>query len=129
MRNLKAALVPFGAIHMAQGLFLIIKPDRIAELMEFVEPSGTLPDYVLYIMALLGIAFIAAGVWFIIAGLDPLQNINGVRLAILWAGLLLAIQLYTVARGYVTFGETWTEIALTAIFTVAFLFFYPYRRR
>ncbi len=129
MRNLKVALVLFGAIHMVQGLFLIIDPNGLAELMGFIEPAEELPQYVPYVMALLGSAFIAAGVWFIIAGLDPLQNINAVRLAILWAGLLLVIQLYTVAQGYVVFGETWTEIALTAIFTVAFLFFYPYRRR
>ncbi len=125
MRNLKVALVLFGAIHMVQGIVLIINPDRVAELYGF----GELATYVPYIMALLGSTFIAAGVWFIITGLDPLQNINGVRFAILWAGLLLVIQLYTVARGYVVFSQTWTEIALTAIFTVAFLFFYPYRKR
>ena len=125
MRNLTVALVLFGAIHMVQGLFLIIDPNGVAKLFGFEE----LATYVPYIMALLGSTFIAAGVWFIITGLDPLQNINGVRFAILWAGLLLVIQLYAVAQGYIVFRETWTEIALTAVFTVAFLFFYPYRRR
>ena len=125
MRNLKAALVLFVAIHIVQGLFLIIDPNGVAKLFGFEE----LATYVLYIMALLGSTFIAAGVWFIITGRDPLQNINGVRFAILWAGLLLAIQLYAVAQGYIVFRETWTEITLTAVFTVAFLFFYPYRRR
>jgi hypothetical protein len=125
MRNLKVALVLFGAIHMVQGLFLIIDPNGVAKLFGFEE----LAVYVPYIMALLGSTFIAAGVWFIITGLDPLQNINGVRFAILWAGLLLVIQLYAVAQDYIVFGETWTEIALTAVFTVAFLFFYPYRKR
>ncbi|MEE8194731.1 MAG: hypothetical protein V3T73_04450 [Dehalococcoidales bacterium] len=125
MRNLKVALVLFGAIHIVQGLFLIIDPNGVAKLFGFEK----LAVYVPYIMALLGSTFIAAGVWFIITGLDPLQNINGVRFAILWVGLLLVIQLYAVAQDYIVFRETWTEIALTAIFTVAFLFFYPYRRR
>ncbi len=131
MRNLKVALVLFGAIHMVQGLFLIIDPDGVAKLFGFEELLPFAPDLlaVPYLMALLGSAFIAAGVWFIITALDPLQNINGVRFAILWAGLLLVIQLYAVAQGYIVFRETWTEIALTAIFTVAFLFFYPYRKR
>ncbi len=125
MRNLKVALVIFGAIHMVQGIVLIVAPDRVAELSGF----GELATYVPYIMALLGSTFIAAGVWFIITGLDPLRNINGVRFAILWAGLLLVIQLYAVAKDYIVFSQTWTEIALTAIFTVAFLVFYPYRQR
>ena len=128
MRNLKVALVLFGAIHMVQGLFLIVDPNGLAALLGFTESVEALA-LVRYTMALLGSAFIAAGVWFIITALDPLQNINGVRFAIVWAALLLVIQLYTVAQDYIAFSQTWTEIALTAIFTVAFLFFYPYRRR
>ena len=123
MLNLKVALVLFGAIHIMQGLFLIIDPNGVANLFGFEEPAV----YVPYIMALLGSTFIAAAVWFIISGLDPVNNINGVRFALLWVGLLLVIQLYAVAQGYIVFRETWTEIALTAIFTVAFLVFYPYR--
>ncbi len=128
MRNLKAALVLFGAIHMVQGLFLIVDPNELAALLEFTESVEALA-LVRYTMALLGSAFIAAGVWFIITALNPLQNINGVRFAIIWAALLLVIQLYTVVQGYIAFSQTWTEISLTAIFTVAFLVFYPYRQR
>ena len=128
MRNLKVALVLFGAIHMVQGLFLIVDPNGLAALLGFTESVEALA-LVRYTMALLGGAFIAAGVWFIITALNPLQNINGVRFAIIWAALLLVIQLYTVAQGYIAFSQTWTEISLTAIFTVAFLVFYPYRQR
>jgi|TARA_B100001971_G_scaffold142612_1_gene131777 hypothetical protein len=128
MRNLKAALVLFGAIHMVQGLFLIVDPNGLAALLGFTESVEALA-LVRYTMALLGSAFIAAGVWFIITALNPLQNINGVRFAIIWAALLLVIQLYTVVQGYIAFSQTWTEISLTAIFTVAFLVFYPYRQR
>ncbi|MAH38981.1 MAG: hypothetical protein CL873_00375 [Dehalococcoidales bacterium] len=128
MRNLKVALVLFGAIHMVQGLFLIVDPNGLAALLGFTESVEALA-LVRYTMALLGSAFIAAGVWFIITALNPLQNINGIRFAIIWAALLLVIQLYTVAQGYIAFSQTWTEISLTAIFTVAFLVFYPYRQR
>ena len=128
MRNLKAALVLFGAIHMVQGLFLIVDPNGLAALLGFTESVEALA-LVRYTMALLGSAFIAAGVWFIITALNPLQNINGVRFAIIWAALLLVIQLYTVVQGYIAFSQTWPEISLTAIFTVAFLVFYPYRQR
>lgn len=125
MRNLKVALVLFGAIHLAQGVVLITNPDRIADLMEF----GGLATYVPYIMALLGSAFIAVGVWFIIAGRDPLENITWVKFALLWSILLLVTQLYSLTRGYVDFSQVWLGIVVSAIFAVAFLFFYPYRRR
>ncbi len=125
MRNLRAALILFGAIHIAQGIVLIVAPDKIADL----SGSGQLADYVPYIFATLGAAFIAAGVWFITTGLDPLQNITGVKLAILWSALLLIIQLYSVIQNYVDFGQVWLGVAEMAIFAGAFLIFYPYRQR
>jgi hypothetical protein len=125
MRNLKAALILFGAIHIAQGIVLIVAPDKIADL----SGSGQLADYVPYIFATLGAAFIAAGVWFITTGLDPLQNITGVKLAILWSALLLIIQLYSVIQNYVDFGQVWLGVVEMVIFAGAFLIFYPYRQR
>ncbi len=125
MRNLKVALVIFGAIYIAQGVVLITNPERISDLMEF----GQLADYVPYIFATLGATFIAAAFWFILAGLDPLRYINGVRFAILWSALFLVTQLYSLIQSYVDFSQVWTGIVLNAIFIVAFLFFYPYRRR
>ncbi len=125
MRNLKVALAIFGAIYIAQGVVLITNPERISDLMEF----GQLADYVPYIFATLGATFIAAAFWFLLAGLDPLRYINGVRFAILWSALLLITQLYSLTQSYVDFSQVWTGIVLNAIFIVAFLFFYPYRRR
>ena len=125
MLNLKVALVFYGAIHIVQGLFLIIDPDRVVSLSGFGEVAGFEP----YFLAILGSTFIAAAVWFIVSGLDPLQNITWVKFAILWSVILLVVQLYTVAKGTVTFGDTWIGITETAIFAVAFLVFYPYRQR
>lgn len=125
MRNLKVALVIFGAIHIAQGIILIVAPDRISDLMEF----GQLADYVPYIFATLGATFIAAAFWFILAGLDPLRYINGVRFAILWSALFLVTQLYSLTQSYIDINQVWTGIALNTVFIVAFLFFYPYRKR
>ena len=125
MRNLKVALAIFGALHIAQGIVLIVAPDRISDLMEF----GQLADYVPYIFASLGATFIAAAFWFMLAATDPLRYINGVRFAILWGALLLVTQLYSLTQSYVDFSQVWTGIVLNAIFIVAFLFFYPYRQR
>lgn len=126
MLNLKVAMVFYGAIHLVQGFFLIIDPDGVVELSGFEGVA----DSERYFLALLGSAFIAAAVWFIISGLDPLQNITGVKFAILWSVILLVVQLYTINRvPAITFGDTWIGITETAIFAVAFLVFYPYRQR
>ncbi len=119
--NLKIALIIFGALHIAQGIVLIVAPDRAAEFTGFEEIAA-------FFLAIIGATFVAAGVWFAISGLDPLGNINGVRFAVLWASLLLVIQLYSLGQGYVDFSQIWPGVVESAVFTVAFLVFYPYRR-
>ena len=121
--NLKVALVIYGAIHIVQGIFLVVAPGRSVVFFDF-----ELLDNLLYFLHIIGATFIAAGVWFAMTGLDPLKNINGVRFAVLWAGLLLVVQLYSVATGSIEFGQIWPGVVLNAIFTGAFLIFYPYRR-
>ncbi|MFH1662635.1 MAG: hypothetical protein ABH934_01760 [Chloroflexota bacterium] len=121
--NLKVALIIYGAIHIVQGIILLVAPERLTELAGF-EALGSSE----YFLAIIGGAFIAAGVWFAITGLNPLQNINGVRFAILWAGLLLVVPLFTLWYDYVDFGHIWFMVVQNAIFAAAFLIFYPYRR-
>ena len=121
--NLKVALILYGAIHIAQGIILLVVPDRVTEFSGFeVLVSSE------YFLALLGGAFIAAGVSFAITSLNPLQNINGVRFAVLWAALLLIIPLFTLWYDYVNFGHIWFLVVQNAIFAAVFLIFYPYRR-
>lgn len=121
--NLKAALIIYGAIHIVQGIIMLVAPERITELSSF-EALGASE----YFLAIIGGAFIAAGVWFAVTGLDPLQNINGVRFAVLWAGLLLVVPLFTLGYDYVNFGHIWFIVVQNAIFAASFLIFYPYRR-
>ncbi len=121
--NLKVALVIYGAIHITQGIILLVVPDRVTEFSGFEALASSE-----YFLAILGGAFIAAGVLFAITGLNPLQNINGVRFAILWAGLLLIIPLFALGRDYVDFGHIMFIVIENAIFAAAFLIFYPYRR-
>jgi len=121
--NLKVALIIYGAIHIVQGIILLVAPERITEFSGF-EALGSSE----YFLAIIGGAFIAAGVWFAMTGLDPIRNINGVRFAVLWAALLLIIPLFTLWYDYVNFGHIWFIVVQNAIFAAAFLIFYPYRR-
>ncbi len=121
--NLKVALKIYGAIHIVQGIILLVAPESITEFSGF-EALGSSENF----LAIIGGAFIAAGVLFAMTGLDPLQNINGVRFAVLWAALLLIIPLFTLWYDYVNFGHIWFIVVQNAIFAAAFLIFYPYRR-
>jgi len=119
--NLKVALVIYGAIYITQGIILLVAPERIADLYGF----GTLNDNMAYLMTITGAAFITAGVWFAMTFLDPVRNINSVRFAILWAGLMLIAPLYALWKGYIDIDQIWFGLILNAIFAAAFLIFYP----
>ncbi len=118
--NLKIALILYGAIHIVWGIMMLAVPDRMTEFSGFeIAVSAE------YFMALLGAAFIAAGVWFIMTALDIVQNAGGVRFAVLWSAIMLITPLFTLWVDYIDFGHIWFIVVLNAIFCGAFLLFYP----
>ena len=121
--GLKIALIVYGAINILFGLAFILVPYQVGSMSGF----GEIADYVAYFMALLGGTFIAASVWFIVAGRDPLRYISLVKLAILWSILLVVVGSYSIARGAVDFGQAGMGIIIDGVFAVAFLALYPYR--
>lgn len=124
IRGLKIALIVYGVILILSGLAFIVAPYQVASM----SGLGEIADYVPYFMALLGGCFIAVSVWFIVAGLDPLGHICLVKLAILWSVLGAVIGLYSIGRGAVDFSQAGMGIILDAVFAVAFLALYPYRK-
>jgi hypothetical protein len=121
MRNIKATLIICGAIYIAEGFIFLVAPDRITTLYGF----EALTDSMAFLMTIIGSAFIAAGVWFIMTILDPLRNINAIKFAILWCSLFVVSPLYGLWQGYVDFSQIWFGIALNAVFLIALLLFYP----
>jgi len=126
IRGLKIALILFGAISILTGLAHIIAPYQLSSMMGFGEIANVCRP-VTYVMAMVGISFIAPGVWLIVAGRDPLQHITWVKFAILWCILAVVAGLYSIAQGAVDFSQVGTVIILDAVFAVAFLALYPYR--
>jgi hypothetical protein len=125
MRNIKATLIICGAVYIAEGIILLVAPERVADLYNFT----TLTDSMSYLMAIIGSAFISAGVWFIMTILDPLRNINAIRFAILWTSLLVVGPLYSLWQGYVEIDQVWFEMVLNAVFAIALLVFYPRQKQ
>ena len=123
IRALKVALIVWGVLHILLGLALIVAPYQAASMMGFAE----LADFGVYIAALWGASLIAASVWLIAAGRDPLRHITWVKFVILLSILGLVVQLYSIVRGAADFSQAGTGIIIDAVFAAAFLVFYPWR--
>jgi hypothetical protein len=123
--NLKIALVLYGALYIALGIVLLLAPDRAGESL---YGFNLIDNDLRYIMAIGGAAFITAGVWFAMTFLDPVRNINSVRFAILWAGLMFIVPLFALSKGYIEVGQIWLGVIVNAIFAAAFLIYYPRNR-
>ncbi len=121
--GLKVALIVWGVIHALLGLVVVVAPSQTAIMMGFGEITG----FGLYIAPLWGTALIAASVWIIAAGRDPLRHIAWVKFVILLSLLGLVVQLYSVVQGAVDFSQAGVGIIEDAVFAAAFLAFYPYR--
>jgi hypothetical protein len=124
IRALKVVLIVFGVIGILQGLWLVILPGQAASMSGVSEVSG----YLKYIMVCLGICLIAPSVFLIVAARDPLRHINWVKFAIVWCILDAVAESCSIVRGDVEFSNAGMRIIMDAVFAVAFLALYPYRR-
>ena len=123
LKALKVTTMIWGAIGVLGGLAYIIIPDQVAELYGF----GQIADYVKWLMAFGGAIFIAAGVWVVVAGRDPLRHINWIKFEITKSILVPVVTGYSIIQGYVRFGQVGAILILFAVFAVALLAFYPWR--
>jgi hypothetical protein len=84
VKGLKVAMAVWAVVGILFGLGFVLAPEQLCSMFGFEKP----PTYVPYFLALLGIAYIIAGVFVIIAARDPLKHIMWIQLAIVWSLLL-----------------------------------------
>ena len=125
MRNINATLIICGAIYIAQGFIFLVAPDRIVSLYGL----EALNDSMAFLVTIIGSAFVAAGVWFIMTILNPIRNINAIKFAILWCSLFVISPLYGLWQGYVDFNQIWLGMVINAVFVAALLIFYPRKQQ
>ena len=123
IRGLKVAMIVFGAIGILHGLTLIFIPEQLGAMMGYAKG----PAYVAYFLAMLGICVIVPSAFLIVAARDPLKHIMWVQFAIAWAILAVAVDVYSIMRGFVAFEQAGMSVIIDAVFAVAFLALYPYR--
>jgi len=118
--NLKIALIIYGAIHIVWGFMMLFAPDTMIEFSGFEMPSSAE-----YFLVLLGGAFVAVGIWFIMTALDIVNNVGGIKFAVLWSAIMLVAPLFSLWLDYIDFGHIWFIVAINFVFCGSFLAFYP----
>lgn len=122
-KALKVVLIIYGVIEVLLGLLVFFAPEQAAAMFGF---EG-ITDLGVYIAGMLGASLMMAGVWFIVAGRDPLRHIILVKFAIAFSLLAAIAGVYSIGRGAADFSQAGVGIIIDFVFAAAFLAFYPYR--
>ena len=123
IKPLKATMILYAVIGILFGLAYIFVPRQLAAMFG----HDTLPTLAGALTAALGVSFVSACIFLIIAARDPIKHILWVKYAIVFAILMLAAELYSVILGHITLGQALTAIIIHAVFAAALLAFYPWR--
>ena len=123
IKPLKVTMIVYAVIGIGFGLAWIFVPRQLTAL--FGQES--VPALAAALAAQLGVSFVSACIFLIIAARDPLKHILWVKFAIVFAILMLAAELSSVIIGHVTLGQAGTTIIIHAIIAAALLAFYPWR--
>ncbi len=128
LKALKVILIVFGALSALSGLMHIFAPEMLKAMIGLGEmPEACKPA--LLSMTMVGVAFVAGGVYLIIAGTkDILRHIYWVQFALLWAILAVAGAVYSVLMGYVTFDQVMMPVIMDSVFFILLMVFYPWGR-
>jgi len=125
LKALKVILIIFAAVLILSGLQLIFMPDQLAEMCGI----GEIADTAKWFLGLLGVIWVAAGAWIIVAAVrDLLKNIMWVQFAMTKNILAVAVSAYAIIVGYVTFSQAGVILIFDAVFFILFMSLYPWGR-
>ncbi len=122
IRALKVTMIVWSAIAIIMGLVYIFLPNQLNEMGGYEKASGL----IIYLLALIGICYIPAGVFVILASRDPLKYIKWVQFAISVAILTAIVIAISIGRSLVTFNQEGIPLIVNAVFGVILLVLYPY---
>jgi hypothetical protein len=126
VKGLKVVMIIWAAVAILVGLAYIFLPKQLGEMGGFEKG----PVWVMYILALLGVCYIATGGFVIAAAVrDPLKHIMWVQFAIAVAILIVVVAASSIARGLVTFRQEGMPLIFNAVFAVLLLALYPWRAK
>jgi len=123
VKALKVTMIVYALIGILFGLAFIFVPRQLFAMFG----HEAWPASVAALAAELGVSFVAACIFLIIAARDPLKHILWVKYVIVFAILMLAAQLYSLILGYIDFSQAGIGLIIHAVFAAALLAFYPWR--
>lgn len=124
IKALKVTMVVYALLGILVGLTFIFIPRQMGTMFGYEEG----PAYVAAILASLGASYIAACIFLIIVARDPLKYILWVKYAIVFAILMFATNIYSLALGHSNVKQGATDIIIHGVFAAALLAFYPWRK-
>jgi hypothetical protein len=126
IKGLKVAMIIWAAIAILVGLAYIFLPSQLSAMGGFEKA----PAWVDYVLALLGVCFIATAAFVIVAAVrGPLKHIMWIQFAIVVTILISVVAACAIMRGLVTFSQEGPLLIVNAIFAVVFLTLYPWRAK
>jgi hypothetical protein len=126
IKGLKVAMIIWAAIAILVGLAYIFFPSQLGEMGGFEKG----PAWVAYVLALLGVCFVATGAFVIVAAVrGPLKHIMWVQFSIVVTILISVVAASAIMRGLVTFSQEGPLLIVNAVFAVVFLALYPWRAK
>ena len=125
VRGLKIAMIIWAVIAILVGLAYIIFPRQLGQMGGYEKA----PIWVLYILAMIGVSWVSTGVFVIIAAIrDPIKHIMWVQFAIVSAILIVAVMVYSLLQGLISFSQGAGTLIVNAVFAVVFLALYPWAK-
>ena len=126
VKGLKVAMIIWAVIAILVGLAYVFLPGPLSEMGGFEKA----PAWADYVLALLGVCFIATGAFVIVAAArGPLKHIKWVQFAIVVTILIAVVAASSIMRGLVTFSQEGPLLIVNAVFAVVFLALYPWRAK
>jgi hypothetical protein len=126
IKGLKIAMIIWAAIAILVGLAYIFLPSQLAAMGGFEKA----PAWTDYVLALLGVCFISASAFVIVAAVrGPLKNLMWVQFSIVMTVLIAIVAACAIMRGLVTFEQEGPLLIVNAVFAVVFLALYPWRAK
>lgn len=125
LKALKVILIVWAATGILLGLAFLLVPEQLGAMQGYEEG----PAYIPYFLAMLGIGMIVPSIFIIVAMTrDLLKNILWVQMAITWAILLVAVNVYAVLMGFVDFNQVMMSVIVDGVFFILLMIFYPWGR-
>jgi hypothetical protein len=120
-RALKILLYVYGVVFVIDGLFFLFFQNQTAGFLKMDSFSDNTAFFVMQ----LGAAYLAIGVWLIIAGRNPLKHLHWIKFifTLLPIGILAII--YAYIKGYIGLGVLGPMTALDVVIVICLAIFYP----